>query len=119
AVSPQLSGGKIGIIGAALALGLPIIPIGISGCREAFKGESPASRGGTIKIRFGAPITIDPAPYGANFRPFHPDDEETYRLQLQVDTDRIMEHINNLIEPQYQWAPDAADGGKVGVARFY
>lgn len=119
AVFPRLSSGKNGVIEAALALGLPIIPIGISGCREVFKGEGMASRGGTIKIRFGKPVTIDPKPYGAHFRPFHPDDEETYRSELQVDTDRIMENINNLVEAPYQWAPDASDGGKVGVARFY
>lgn len=119
AVSSRLTPGKVGIIEAALALDLPIIPVGISGCREVFIGQGLRSRGGTIAIRIGEALRIDAAEYGPDFRPFHPDDEDDFRTQLQADTDRVMEGINELVSPEYRWAEDGVDDGKVGIARFY
>ncbi len=119
AVSSRLTPGKVGIIEAALALDIPIIPVGISGCREAFVGQSPRTRKGTITMRIGEPITIDKTPYGPDFRPFHPNDEDSFHARLQADTDRVMDRINALVDPAYQQADDAEYDGKVGIERFY
>ncbi|TDP63593.1 lysophospholipid acyltransferase family protein [Bradymonas sediminis] len=119
AVSSRLTPGKVGVIEAALALDLPIIPVGISGCRETFVGQGALTRKGVIRVEIGAPIHVDRAQYGAGFRPFHPDDEDGFRELLQADADRVMARINDLVDPAYRFSEEAEYDGKRGIARFY
>jgi len=120
ATSRQLTPGHPGAIQAALALGLPIVPVGMSGCRDVFFGKDhPLTRGGRVIIRVGAPIEVKRSIVPDNFRPFHPDDEDTHRAALQAETDRVMESINALCEPDHRWADDKRSDAKQGVARFY
>lgn len=120
ATSKQLTPGHPGAVQAALALGVPIVPVGMSGCREVFLGKDhPLTRGGTVIIRIGAPITIDPGVVPSDFRPFDPDHEDRHHTALQGETDRVMTAINALCEPSYRWADDLVSDAKRGVARFY
>jgi len=120
ATSKQLTPGHPGAVQAALALGVPIVPVGMSGCREVFLGrDHPLTRGGVVTIRVGAPITIDNSIVPPNFRPFDPDHEDRYHDALQGETDRVMSAINALCEPAYRWADDLVSDAKRGVARFY
>lgn len=120
ATSRQLTPGHPGAVQAALALGVPIIPVGVSGCREVFVGrDHPVSRGGRIVIRIAAPITIDRGVVPPDFVPFDPDHEDAHHDALQRETDRVMEAINACCEPAYRWADDGRSDAKQGVARFY
>lgn len=120
ATSRQLTQGHPGAVQAALALGLPIVPIGLSGCREVFIGrDHPLTRGGHLTLRIGAPIEVPRSLVPEGFRPFHPDDEDAFRAPLQRQTDAVMRAINALCEPAYRWADDLRSDAKQGVERFY
>jgi 1-acyl-sn-glycerol-3-phosphate acyltransferase len=117
--SSQLTPGRIGAVQVAVALDLPIVPVGISGCREAFIGPvGPLTRGSEVVVRIGRPMSVQGVvPYG--FRPFHWADEDRYRDPLTEATERVMEAINELCEPGYRWAPDLRSDAKQGIPRFY
>lgn len=120
ATSKQLTPGHPGAVQAALALHLPIIPIGLSGCREVYVGKDhPFTRGGSVTLRIGTPIDVPPSIVPPSFRPFHPDDEDAFRVPLQAQTDVIMNAINDLCDPAYRFADDLRSDAKQGVGRFY
>jgi 1-acyl-sn-glycerol-3-phosphate acyltransferase len=119
ATSGQLTPGKNGAVQAAIALGLPIVPVGISGCRGVFKGATPVSKGGVITIRFGEPIELQREFLPEGFRPYHPDDEATHREVLTEWTQDVMDRIAGLCDPDCRWAPDLKSDAKQGIARFY
>jgi 1-acyl-sn-glycerol-3-phosphate acyltransferase len=120
ATSKQLTPGHAGAVQAALALDVPMVPVGMSGCREVFIGKDhPVARGGRIVIRVGKPIHVQPGALPADFRPFDPDHEDQYKDALQAQTDRLMHEINELCEESYRWAPDLRSDAKQGIARFY
>lgn len=121
-IAARLISGKIGIIQTAIALDLPILPVGVSGCREAFYKGTPMVRPNShMIVRFGAtPYSVPREEFPPNFRPFHPDDEPLYRDRLQRHVDIIMEQLNLLLEPDYQWGPDRqSEDAKQGVDRFF
>lgn len=119
-VSSRLSRGRIGAIQLARALDLPILPVGLNGIAEAFLSPSlPLLRfGKEVTMRFGAPIPIEDFDLPKDLVPFLPEHEALHREPLQRATDQIMERINALLDPQYQWAPDRQSDGKQGVKRF-
>lgn len=119
ATSSQLTPGRNGAVQAAIALGLPIVPVGISGCRGVFKGPTPVSKGGLITIRFGEPIELPQDVLPAEYRPYHPDDEDTHRAVFTDWTQDVMDRIAALCDPDCRWAPDLKSDGKQGIARFY
>jgi 1-acyl-sn-glycerol-3-phosphate acyltransferase len=117
-VSSRLARGKIGAIQLALALDLPIIPLGMSGGREIFVGKSLMFRPGKMLVRCGQRWPVPRLGLPESFRPFHPDDERQYRDILQTATDQLMEKINELLEPGYQWSADRRGDGVQGTRRF-
>ncbi|MDP3275038.1 MAG: lysophospholipid acyltransferase family protein [Deltaproteobacteria bacterium] len=120
ATSKQLTPGHIGAVQAALALDIPLIPVGMSGCREVFVGrDHPLTRGGRVVLRFGAAMEVPKSCVSAAFEPFNPDDEDAHKDALQAQTDALMARVNALCEPAYRWADDLRSDGKQGVARFY
>lgn len=120
ATSKQLTPGHPGAVQAALALDLPILPIGLSGCREVYVGKDhPLTRAGKVTLRIGAPITVPKSIVPPSFRPFHPDDEDAFRSPLQAQTDIVMNAINELCDAEYRWADDLRSDAKQGVGRFY
>jgi hypothetical protein len=120
ATSRQLTPGHPGVVQAALALDLPVVPVGVSGCREVFLGKGhPLTRGGRVTVRLGKALQVPRTVVPPGFRPFHPDDEDAHRVVLQAETDRLMQAINELCEPAYRWADDGQSDAKRGVARFY
>ena len=114
AVSRQLTPGKTGAVQAAMALGLPIVPVGISGCIESFYKNTPWSSG-AIKIRIGEPIEFD-APTGARF--FDAEWEAENATSLNAQTEQLMGTIHDLVDHHYGWASNSTSDGKTGVARF-
>jgi 1-acyl-sn-glycerol-3-phosphate acyltransferase len=120
AISSRMTRCHIGIVEASVALGLPVVPVGISGCREVFIGNGPRTRAGKIVVRFGEPYEIPRGELPDDFRAFHPEDEEVHRPVLKKHAAVITELMNAQLEPDYQMLPEG-DGydGKEGVDRFF
>jgi 1-acyl-sn-glycerol-3-phosphate acyltransferase len=117
-VSSRLGRGRIGAMMFAQALGIPVVPVGISGAREAFHGGTPLLRGGTIDFRFGPAYTPDLSALPADFRAFDPAHERRDRDVLQRATDDLMDRINGLLAPDYQRRDDHVPDGTRGTKRF-
>lgn len=120
-ISGQLTPGRAGIIQAALAFGLPIMTVGVSGTREAFISSSSPfpKRKGRINVRFGNLHMIPRDEFPDDFRPFHPVDERKHRTRLQAHTQTVMEDLNEQLTPDYQWADDMHSDAKTGINRFF
>jgi 1-acyl-sn-glycerol-3-phosphate acyltransferase len=120
ATSKQLTPGHPGAVQAALALDIPMVPVGISGCREVFVGKDhPVAKGGSITIAIGPPMSVERDALPQDFRPFDPDHEDRHKIALQAQTDRLMHAINDLCAPSYRWATDLKSDAKQGIARFF
>lgn len=117
-VSSRLATGRIGAVQLALALGLPMVPVGISGCREVFRPGRLSPHGGVIRIRMGPPFRVAPDTVPQSFHFFHPEDEASERGRLQAETDQLMGRINDLLDPAYRWADDRRSDGVQGTHRF-
>ena len=120
-VAAQLIPGRVGMVQAALAFGLPIVTVGVSGTREVFAkpGVPFPSAPGQIIVRFGHMHLVPREDYPEDFRPFHPIDEKRHRAKLMAHTQTVMEDLNAQLEPRYQWADDMHSDAKVGVNRFF
>lgn len=120
-ISSQLTPGHTGIIQAASALKLHVIPVGVSGTIEGFDGVTPKPKrsGGEIVVRFGDLIHIPSDVLPKDYRPFHPEDEARYKPHMERHVHTIMEGLNHVCEPDYQWAPDLKSDAKQGIDRFF
>lgn len=104
-VTPRLGRGRPGAVQLAWALRLPIVPVGMSGCPEAFAGDSPLLRlrGGDITVRFGAPLDLPADFLPADFRPFAPAHEAAHRGALTGYTEHtLMPALDALLDPAYR-----------------
>jgi 1-acyl-sn-glycerol-3-phosphate acyltransferase len=117
-VASRLGKGRVGVIQLAQALGVRVVPVGMSGCRQVFLGASAALRGGTVDLRFGAAYLPDLAALPGGFRAFDPDDEDRHRATLQGATDALMTRIDALLAPAYQHRDDHLHDGTLGTRRF-
>lgn len=118
-VSSRLGTGRRGAIQLARALGLAVLPVGISGCREVFRGPTSARyRGGRIVIRFGEPWAHADAALPSSYRPFDPGHERDCAPLLDEATTGLMQRIDALLEPAYRQSPSHVHDGTTGVGRF-
>ncbi len=118
-VSTRLSTGRIGAVQIASALGLPIVPISVSGAQAVFANPGKMQlRSGTLMIRIGEPFMPDVSDLPRTFRPFHPEDEREFKPILQRSTDTLMEAINQRLDVQNQWSPERRSDGAQGTHRF-
>lgn len=122
AIMPQgstavhLTHGHPGALQAALALGIPLVPVGVSGFPQVWgRSKSFPRHGGTVTLRFGEAYTPEPI---ESHTPFVPASEREHADALAAGTQDLMERINALLDPAHQWAedPDAVD--VTGVKRF-
>ncbi len=114
-VAPRLGRGRHGVVQLAWALGLPIVPVGMSGCPDAFAGDSPLLRlrGGDVTIRVGEPLALPPDLLPAGFRPFHPEDEAASRAALEGFVGaRLMPAIDALLDPPFRHVEGDTFAGK-------
>lgn len=98
--SGRLSVGRRGAVQLAHALGLPLVPVGMSGCTRAFRGPLPWRA--RVTVRFGAPVDVA---LPATHRAFVKDDERAHAATLDGDTARLMDAIDALLEPAHRRAP--------------
>ena len=119
--SLRLSRGRIGVAQAALRFRRAIVPVGCSGSDKLYPGGNPLARGGEVTYRIGEPMPYDALeefqlPPGVD--PFGERASEDHRLVLQALVDRVMDRINDLVDPQYRFAEDRQSDGVAGAKRF-
>jgi 1-acyl-sn-glycerol-3-phosphate acyltransferase len=117
-VSSRLGKGRVGAVQLAFALGLPVVPVGMSGCREVFRGQGFGLRGGEVRVRFGEAYTLPRHELPADFRAFHPDDEARHRPTLQRWTDEVMSRLDALLDAPYRHVEGFVGDGTKGTRRF-
>ena len=117
-VSSRLGRGRIGAVQFAHALGIPIVPVGMCGCREVFKGQGMTLRGGDVTMRFGAPWVPTLGALPKDFVHFDPEHEARHRATLQAATDTLMTKIDALLDARHRHDPDHAPDGTQGTRRF-
>ncbi|MEL6182168.1 MAG: 1-acyl-sn-glycerol-3-phosphate acyltransferase [Myxococcota bacterium] len=119
--SIRLSQGHMGLAQMALHLGATVVPIGCNGSDRLYPGDLPWARPGRVVYRFGEPITPEQmAPFRPDtpFQPFLPSDEERYRDRFQALVNEVMDRINTLLDPPYQYSSDLVSDGAQGTSRF-
>ena len=109
--SVQLTRGHTGMMQMARYLDAPIVPVGCSGSNHCYPGNSPFSKGGAVTYRMGAPMEPG-GPEGV--MPFSRE-AASHEAAYQSATDGVMEAINGLVDPPYQWGAAVDDSG---VDRF-
>ncbi|MGE0494660.1 MAG: lysophospholipid acyltransferase family protein [Vulcanimicrobiota bacterium] len=121
--SRRLSRGYTGLAQVAGHVGASIIPVGVSGADRLYPDSKPFSRGGTVIYRVGQPLRPD-GPELAPFRvetPYVPLSLEAgrnHQAKFEGQTEVVMDAINQLLEPDYQYSDDRASDGVSGVRRF-
>ncbi len=119
--SIRLSKGHIGLVQAALRFKRGIVPIGCNGSDKIYPGGSPWARSGTIRYRVGELMPYESfsefhLPDGLN--PFDPEVAKTHRDLMQGLVDKVMDRINDLLDPEYQFGDDDGSDGVDGSRRF-
>jgi len=120
--SLHLSRGHIGVAQVAQHLGVDVVPVGCNGSNRVYPGNSPFAKGGRIVYRIGRPLRLD----GSELRehrvtePFRPFTLEAgvHRQAFQAMTDVVMDHINELLDPEYQYGDEGVSDGVRGMDRF-
>jgi 1-acyl-sn-glycerol-3-phosphate acyltransferase len=119
--SIRLPKGRIGMMEIALRYQKTIVPIGCNGCDLVYTGSVPIGKKGTIVYRIGEPITYDDLSdfhIDEPYDPFTAKAEHAYRDRFQGAVDVVMNRINDLLDPQYQFSDDLKSTGVRGTARF-
>ncbi len=120
--SIRLSRGHVGMAQVAQHLGAAVVPVGCNGSDKVYPGNKPLAGGGRIVYRIGRPLEIDGpelGPYRVSepFSPFTPG-AAAYRDRFQGMTDVVMDHINELLDPEYRYSEDLSSDGVRGMRRF-
>jgi len=120
--SIRLSRGRIGLAQCALRFKRPIVPIGCSGSDKAYPGGSPWARGASITYRVGEPLPhseLEQFHLPDAVDPFGAEQDPAHRNKMQAMTDLVMERINDLVDPPYQFDGKHVDSdGVAGADRF-
>ena len=117
----RLSKGHSGVAQIALRYRTTIVPIGCSGSDLVHPGSSPIPRAGRIVYRFGDPVKIDesnPHYIAESYQPFTAEAEQKHGETFQALVDDLMLRINDLVDPEYQFADEQASDGVSGSEQF-
>lgn len=119
--SIRLPRGRIGMMEIALRYQKTIVPVGCNGCDLIYTGSVPIAKKGTVVYRVGKPIAYeDLSEFHIHepFEPFTPAAEHTYRDKFQGSVDLVMNRINELLDPRYQFGDGLQSTGVRGTDRF-
>ena len=119
--SVRLSRGRVGLAQVALHAGRAIVPVGCSGCDRVYRGGSPWARSGHITYRIGAPLrAAELAEFALpdGVEPFGAESDDAHRGNMQALVDRVMDRINDLVDPEYRYGDDRDSDGVSGARRF-
>ena len=117
----RLPKGHSGVAQIALRYHKKIVPIGCSGSDLVHPGSSPIPRAERIVYRLGDPVTIDESsPYyiAEEYEPFTAEAELKHGETFQALVDDLMLRINDLVDPEYQFADDDEARAVSGSERF-
>ena len=109
--SIRLIPGHIGLAELAMKFQATVVPVGCNGADLVYPGSSPIGRRGKIVYRIGEPITykdMEQFHVPEDFTPFDAMHEAAHRDKLQGFVDVVMNRINDLLDPQYQFGEGAA-----------
>jgi len=115
----RLSKGHPGVAQIALRHQKTVVPIGCNGSDLVHPGASPIPRAGRIVYRFGEPVRLDASsPYHIDepYEPFTAEAEAKHGATFQALVDDLMQRINGLVDPEYQFAD--AQESVAGSDRF-
>jgi 1-acyl-sn-glycerol-3-phosphate acyltransferase len=121
--SRRLGRGHNGLAQISQHLAADVIPIGCSGSDQLYPGSKPFSRGGRVVYRIGKPLSV----HGPELAPYRVEDdalpftsEASRRHVERYDgiTRVVMSHINDLLDPEYQYSGDEPLQRAGGVDRF-
>ncbi len=117
--SKKLTRGKPGLAQVALALDVPVVPVGCNGSDKAYTGNLPFPKANKkIVYRVGEPIDFkkvsDEFDIKEDFVPFTP---QTKKLQgvFNRATEIVMERIYNLLDEEYRGDFRDRDAAKVST----
>lgn len=113
-ITPRLTPSRTGAIQAAIALDIPVVPVGISGVREVWPEGKALPRRGNITIRFGTPRRVHRP---AEFSAFRKATEIRHRAFLEAEAARLTDDIEGLLDPSYR-RDHLSDMPHRGIARF-
>ncbi|MEM7436284.1 MAG: hypothetical protein AAF436_14085 [Myxococcota bacterium] len=119
--SIRLPRGRIGMMEVALRYKKTIVPVGCNGCDLIYPGSLPVAKRGKVTYRVGKPITYDELSefhIDEPFEPFSAQAEHTHRDKFQGSVDVVMQRINELLDPEYQFSDDLESTGVRGTSRF-
>ena len=121
--SKRLPKGHTGLMQMAQHLGCAIVPIGCNGSDRAYPGGSPFSKGGNLVYRIGAPLELDGPELGPHrvrtaFVPFSQAASDAHGDAFRAATDIVMDRINDLLDPEYQFADQKTSDGVEAINRF-
>ena len=119
--SIRLPRGRIGMMEVALRYKKTIVPIGCNGCDLVYTGSLPIAKTGTVVYRIGKPIPYEELSefhIEEEYVPFSAEAEYKHRKKFQGAVDLVMNRINDLLDPQYQFSDDLKSTGVRGTSRF-
>jgi 1-acyl-sn-glycerol-3-phosphate acyltransferase len=119
--SIRLPRGRTGMMEVALRYRKTIVPIGCNGCDLVYTGSLPIGKSGTIVYRIGEPIPYEELSefhIHEDYEPFSAEAEHRHHDKFQGAVDLVMDRINDLLEPEYQFSDDLESTGVRGVSRF-
>ncbi|MEM8608626.1 MAG: hypothetical protein AAGF92_16095 [Myxococcota bacterium] len=119
--SIRLPRGRIGMMEVALRYKKTIVPVGCNGCDLIYPGSLPIAKKGKVVYRVGKPILYEELSefhIDEPFEPFSAEAEHAYRDKFQGSVDVVMDRINDLLDPEYQFSDDLESTGVRGTSRF-
>ncbi|KPK17829.1 MAG: hypothetical protein AMJ62_00025 [Myxococcales bacterium SG8_38] len=119
--SIRLPRGRIGMMEIALRYEKTIVPVGCNGCDLVYTGSLPIGKAGTIVYRIGPPIPYEELSefhIDEPYAPFTAEAEHEHRAKFQGAVDLVMNRINDLLDPRYQFSDDLRSTGVSGTSRF-
>jgi 1-acyl-sn-glycerol-3-phosphate acyltransferase len=118
--SVRLSRGHVGLAQVALSAKRTVVPVGCSGCDRVYPDSVPIARRGEVVYRFGEPIRYEDAAafHVPPFEPFSAEAERAHQGAFQGYVDAVMEQLNGLVDPPYQFNEDRISDGVQGAERF-
>jgi len=119
--SIRLPRGRIGMMEVALRYKKTIVPVGCNGCDLVYQGSLPIANKGKVVYRIGKPIRYEELSdfhIDEPFEPFSAEAEHKHRAKFQGAVDLVMDRINDLLDPEYQFSDDLQSTGVRGTSRF-
>lgn len=114
--SRRLSRGHTGLAQMALHMGLPILPVGVSGSDLVYPGNRPRAQGGRVVYRIGSLMSFEAI--DDEFTPLSLRAAQQHGARFQQVVDGVMDRINELVDPDYRYSEDRESDGVQGVGRF-